>query len=441
MKYIFGLSKSGESIIKYLNSINEKFFCWDDNIRIRTKIKKINKRNSLIEPEKLNFKIIKESFISPGISLKNKKIKILKNYNIKLYRDLELYSRIAYKKKIIAVTGTNGKSTTTKLISDILNKNDVPNFMGGNIGIPLLDFPKKHINLKYHVIELSSYQLESFKKFSPYISILLNISRDHLDRYKNFKEYVSQKEKLILSNRKGYNIICIDDKNTYLIYKKYKKKSIPISSKPFKGAIFYKNNAIIDDYFEKNKKIEITEISSSLYGNFNIQNILAAYTVSKILKINLIKFTNIVKKFKGLPHRLEPVFINKKYCIINNSKSTNLESLVNSIKNYTNIKLILGGRPKDKKFKKLLKYKNRINKIYLIGESSNLIFKELENKISLELCNTLKNAIKKIFLDINKEKQFTNILLSPGCASFDQFKNFEERGDEFKKLVNKHNHE
>ena len=441
MKYIYGLSKSGESILNYLNSINENYFCWDDNIKIRKKIKRINKKDNFIEPEKLNFELIKESFITPGISLKNKKTNILKKYKVKLYRDLELYSRIAHKKTIIAVTGTNGKSTTTKLISNILEQNDIPNFMGGNIGIPLLDFPTKYNKLKHHVIELSSYQLESFKKFDPYISILLNISRDHLDRYKNFNEYISQKEKLIISNRKGYKIICIDDKHTYLIYQKYKKKIIPISSKPFKGSIFYENNTIVDDFFEKNKKIELKEISSSLFGDFNIQNILAAYAVSKILNINLIKFTNILAKFKGLPHRLELVFINKKYRIINNSKSTNLESLVNSIKNYTNINLIMGGRPKDKKFKKLLKYKNRIKKIYLIGESSKSISKDLENKISFALCYNLQNAIKKIFLDIKKEKKFTNILFSPGCASFDQFKNFEERGDEFKRLIKKINHE
>ena len=441
MKYIYGLRKSGESIVNYLNFINENFFCWDDNIIIRKKIKRINKKINLMEPEKLNFKLIKESFITPGISLKNKKTNILKNNKIKLYRDLELYSRIAHKKKIIAVTGTNGKSTTTKLISDILNQNDIPNFMGGNIGIPLLDFPITHNNLKHHVIELSSYQLESFKKFNPYIAILLNISRDHLNRYKNFKEYISQKEKIIISNQKGYKIICIDDKNTNLIYQKYKKKIIPISSKPFKGAIFYENNAIVDDYFEKNKRIELKEISYSLFGNFNIQNILAAYAVTKILKIKLVKFTNILTKFKGLPHRLELVFLNKKYRIINNSKSTNLESLINSVKNYTNINLIVGGKPKDKNFKKLLKYKNRIKKIYLIGESSNFISKDLENKISFELSYNLPNAIKKIFLDIKKEKQFTNILFSPGCASFDQFKNFEQRGNEFKKLIKKIDHE
>ena len=154
MKYIYGLSKSGESIVNYLNSINENYFCWDDNIKIRKKIRRINKKTNFIEPEKLDFELIKESFITPGISLKNKKTNILKKYKVKLYRDLELYSRIAYKKKIIAVTGTNGKSTTTKLISNILEQNDIPNFMGGNIGIPLLDFPPKYnkLNSQIHYI-------------------------------------------------------------------------------------------------------------------------------------------------------------------------------------------------------------------------------------------------------------------------------------------------
>ena len=156
MKYIYGLSKSGESIVNYLNSINENFFCWDDNIRVRNKIKRINKKANLIEPEKLNFKLITESFITPGIPLKNKKTNILKNYQVKLYRDLELYSRIAHKKKIIAVTGTNGKSTTTALIGHLLNKLGKKAVIGGNIGKPALTLSSMGENGIY-VLELSSY--------------------------------------------------------------------------------------------------------------------------------------------------------------------------------------------------------------------------------------------------------------------------------------------
>ena len=122
MKYIYGLNKSGRSIIDYLDSINENYFCWDDNYKKREELKNINNAISYAEPNNLNFKLIDESFITPGVSFKDKKIQILKNNKIPLLRDLELYSRISKDKKIIAITGTNGKSTTTKLISDVLKK-------------------------------------------------------------------------------------------------------------------------------------------------------------------------------------------------------------------------------------------------------------------------------------------------------------------------------
>ena len=165
MKYIYGLNKSGKSIIDYLIKINENFFCWDDDIQIRTNLSKSNKNISLIEPKNLNFKLIKESYITPGISLNDKKLNILKEKKINLYRDLEIYSRLAKNKKIIAITGTNGKSTTAKLISNMLQNCSFNNFLGGNIGVPLLDFTKQDKNKKYHVIELSSFQLESFNSF------------------------------------------------------------------------------------------------------------------------------------------------------------------------------------------------------------------------------------------------------------------------------------
>ena len=195
MKYIYGISKSGKSIIDYLDQIDENYFCWDDNKKIRDKLKRLNNKIKLMEPKKLDYNLIDEAYISLGISLKNKKINILKENNVKLYRDLELYSRLTKDKKIIAITGTNGKSTTTKLISDLLNISSLNNFLGGNIGIPLLDFYRTKNIIHYHVIELSSFQLESFVSFNPYISILLNLSPDHLDRYENYDEYIAQKKK------------------------------------------------------------------------------------------------------------------------------------------------------------------------------------------------------------------------------------------------------
>ena len=138
MKYIYGLKKSGLSLVNYLNSINEEFFCWDDDETTREKFNKFNLKNNLISPNNLDVKLVDEAFITPGISLKDNKIDILKKNNIKLFRDLELYSRLINCEKIIAVTGTNGKSTTTKLIGDILQLCKIKNFVGGNIGLPLI---------------------------------------------------------------------------------------------------------------------------------------------------------------------------------------------------------------------------------------------------------------------------------------------------------------
>ena len=437
MKYIYGLNKSGQSIIDYLDSINEEYFCWDDNKKIREKVKKFNIKANIVNPINLDYQLIKEAFITPGISLNDKNLDLLKKYNVKLFRDLELYSRIAKDKKIIAITGTNGKSTTTKLISEILDAHNIKNFAGGNIGLPLLDF-KKEVEVKeIHVIELSSFQLESAISFNPFISILLNISPDHLDRYDNYQEYILQKEKIIDANKKGLSILSLDDPITINIYNKNKEKIIPISFNYLKKGIYFKENNIVDNYFELNKVINIPSFSSSLFGSFNIQNILVAYIVIKILSLDTVKFLQVIKNFKGLPYRLENIYKNNYLQIINNSKATNVEASVRSIINYNNISLILGGRAKEKKFTQILNYKKNINKIYLIGESANYIFNQLNKQISCEICFNLEIAIEKIFLDIKQYNKFQTILFSPGCASFDQFKDYDERGKRFNEIIDK----
>ena len=437
MKYIYGLNKSGRSIINYLDRIGENYFCWDDNKEIRKKLKLSNKNINFDEPNNLNISQINEAFITPGISLKDKRFDILTKNKIKLYRDLELYSRLISSEKIVAITGTNGKSTTTKLISNILSKNNFINFLGGNIGVPLLDFNISKKKKKYHVIELISFQLKSINSFDPLISIILNISPDHLDRYKTYKEYAFQKEKIISSNQKGYNIVSIDHKKTYELYKKYKKKIIPISNRYLANGVYFKDNCIIDNYLKKKNKIKLVKLSPSLFGSFNIENILAAYVVIKILKINISIFKQTLKNFSGLPHRLEKIYANKNLQVINNSKATNVDSSIKSICNFNNINLILGGRAKEKNFKKINIYKNRINKIYIVGESAKLIFKQLNKNTKCEIFDNVEKAMNKILLDIKLKSEFQTILFSPACTSYDQYNNFEERGNFFKKIIKK----
>ena len=185
MKYIYGLNISGQSIIEHFLSNNILFYVWDDDKQIRTKVKTKYKEIEFVNPENLNWSKISEAFVSPGIHLNNKRLSISKNYKTSLYRDLELYSQFTKNKTIIAVTGTNGKSTTVKLISDMLKLNKIGCYACGNIGTPLMDVYNKKIISNYHVIELSSYQLEAAPSFKSFISILLNISNDHQDRYKS----------------------------------------------------------------------------------------------------------------------------------------------------------------------------------------------------------------------------------------------------------------
>ena len=216
MKYIYGLNKSGQSILNYLNLIKENYYCWDIDEKTRNKLMKLDRNINLVKPEDIDLKLIDELFITPGVSLNNDNLSFFNHNSIKFYRDLELYSRISEDKKIIAITGTNGKSTTTKLISDVLKKGKIKNFKGGNIGTPLLDFTKKNNEIEHHVIELSSFQLESFSEFSPFISVLLNITPDHLDRYKSYEDYAFQKEKIIISNTNNLSIVCIDCKKNFI---------------------------------------------------------------------------------------------------------------------------------------------------------------------------------------------------------------------------------
>jgi len=437
MKYIYGLGKSGRSIVNYLKKNKEDFYCWDDDPIIRNKIKDNFGQITFIKPNKLDFKKNYESFISPGISLDDKNLEVLKKNKVHLFRDLELYSRVIKNIKIIAITGTNGKSTTTKLIGDLLKSKNFKNFVGGNIGVPLMNFKENKNNkqISYNVIELSSFQLESHATFDPYISILLNISKDHLNRYKNFKDYISQKEKIIKSNKEGINIICVDDAYSYEIYKKYKERTIPISKNFIKKGIGFKDGKIIDNYFIPNRISLINKISLNLYGDFNISNILAAYAVTRILKINFKDFNKVIRSFVGLPHRSELIYQNRFCQIINNSKATNLDAAIKSINNYQNIYLILGGKAKEKKFSQILNHKSKIKKIFLIGESAEIIFKQLSNDISCEICETLNLATKKIYLETKKLKKKFTILFAPACSSFDQFSNFEDRGNKFKRNI------
>ena len=412
---IYGLGKSGLSTYSYLKK-NNIISLYDDRI--------ITKKN--IKDTYTTYKeIIKKEFdciiISPGIDINNCKLsRFLKKNHKKIYTDLDIfYSRYAFNQKI-TITGTNGKSTTAKLLYDILKDQKKDVRLVGNIGNPVL-LEKKIKKDTLFVIEASSYQLEYSKLFRTNISLILNISPDHLERHKTINKYVSAKFKLIKNQSKN-DIAILNTKNFYIKRKLKQKKFLPS---------ILKIEKYISDRF-------IKKIDNHYFDtDGNKENLTFVLKVSKILKLKNNLLLKSLKNFKGLSFRQEIIHNSKFLKIINDSKATSFSSSEKLLKSLKNIYWIIGGLPK--KGDKFLLKKNDCKKIklYIFGKNQKFFINELKNKMVFKSFLNLKSLIAKVFLDIKNENNFIKktILFSPASASFDTFKNFEERGRYFNKLI------
>ena len=412
---IYGLGKSGLSTYSYLKK-NNIISLYDDRI--------ITKKN--IKDTYTTYKeIIKKEFdciiISPGIDINNCKLsRFLKKNHKKIYTDLDIfYSRYTFNQKI-TITGTNGKSTTAKLLHDILKDQKKDVRLVGNIGNPVL-LEKKIKKDTLFVIEASSYQLEYSKLFRTNISLILNISPDHLERHKTINKYVSAKFKLIKNQSKN-DIAILNIKNFYIKRELKQKKFAPS---------ILKIEKYISDRF-------IKKIDNHYFDtDGNKENLTFVLKVSKILKLKNNLLLKSLKNFKGLSFRQEIIHNSKFLKIINDSKATSFSSSEKLLKSLKNVYWIIGGLPK--KGDKFLLKKNDCKKIklYIFGKNQKFFINELKNKMVFKSFLNLKSLIAKVFLDIKNENNFIKktILFSPASASFDTFKNFEERGRYFNKLI------
>ena len=408
---VYGLGVTGRSVINFFKKKKIKnFFVWDDKVNLR---QNFNNENFL----KLYDIIKKVDYIilSPGISLKNAKHrKNLLQYQKKIITDLDLFYLTNSKFKSIVITGSNGKSTTCKIIYHLLKKNNFKVGMGGNIGTPILNLKvKKNIFL---VIEASSFQLSHSKFIHPNYAILLNITNDHLDWHGSMNEYVKSKFK-IFNLKKKKNFALIDEKFT----KKFKKEK-------------YLARVIIPN-FKEYQKIKLKLKNVYLKSNINDQNMNFAFSLSKLLKIKKKSFVKSMHTFCGLPHRHEYFLRKKNITFINDSKATTFHAAKFALSNNKNIYWILGGLPKDKDKIVLKDIKKNIIKSYIIGKNPIFFKNQLKHQTKSCVKGNLKKAILQILKDMKLLKKLENtILLSPSAASFDQFKNFEQRGNEFKRL-------
>ena len=403
---VYGLGSSGCSVVKFFKKNKIKNFkVWDD------KQKKLYKNyRSINLTETLNK--VDYIILAPGISLvKNKK---LNKYKKKIITDIDLFYLMKNKSKSIVVTGTNGKSTTCKLLAHLLKKNGFKYSLGGNIGTPILNV--KNSNDRYIIIETSSFQLSHSKFIHPDYAFFLNLTNDHLDWHGNKKNYLNSKLKIFnLQNKTNFAIINNNLKKYFLKKKFLSKLIIPK----------------MRDYNRIKFKIKNNYLSS----NLNDENMCFVFTFAKLLKIKEKTFIKTMKSFKGLAHRFETFLRKKNITFINDSKATSFRSTESALSSLKNTYWILGGLPKKGDKIKFSKIKKNITKCYLIGKNINFFENQLKNKIDFVITKNLKNSIIQILKDIkSKEKIHKYILLSPAAASFDQFTNFEKRGDEFKKL-------
>ena len=418
---IYGLGKSGLSSYYFLKK-NNNLYLYDDDKKV-IKDKKIKK--IFIRPENIfknNFDFI---VISPGININTCSLKNFLKKNLKkIITDLDIFYSHYFKNRNIVITGTNGKSTTAKILFDMLKNQKFDARLTGNIGNPILS-EKKITSKTIFVIEASSYQIEYSKKFKANYALILNISPDHLERHGTFINYVKSKFKLF-SNQTKQDYSFFDIKNKYL------KKEI-------KKSKIYSQIIKVDT---KSINKHIRRIKNPYFLTEGHQNNLAfIFAITKKFRLKKTNLFKVINNFKGLKYRQQIIYQSKELTLINDSKATSYSSSINILKSLKKVFWIVGGVPKfGDRF--LMTKKDCINfKVYIYGKNKNHFIKQLKNKIDYQSFNHLKDALKKIIFDIKNEKknEHKTILFSPSAASFDSFKNFEDRGKKFNILVKKLN--
>lgn len=444
---VFGAGLSGIGAKQLLEKNGFDVYLVDDKIGISSK-----EGIKILNNEDIEF-IVK----SPGISWKVELLETAQEKGIKVISEIDLAYKYMNKSiKIISITGTNGKTTTVTKIFELLEFAGKKVKLAGNAGFSFAKLVADEEELEYVVLELSSYQLENNPQIHSNIAGIINLTPDHLARYKNVEEYYITKFNIFGKQTKDdFALINLDDKEFFELYEnkklkeKIKAKKIYLS-KEKKGNVFADNGSIfvmknLENTIETTNEIieniaeKIIDVKDlALKGVHNLENMLFTISVGKILEIENEKIVQFLKTTKALEHRLENFYVKDNTVFINDSKGTNVESTLKAIDSFENkIILILGGDDKKVSNKELVKkIKEKVSFVYLIGVNASILINDMEkigykNYKNLE---TLENVIKYL----QEKEDFTEdktILLSPATSSWCQFKNFEHRGNTFKKLV------
>jgi len=443
---ILGLGKSGLSAAHVLKHHGADVRAWDDDPKKRTTAKKNG--ISLVNLTTSDMTDIPELVLSPGIPQTfpspHPIVTKARKAGCKIICDIELLARAETKAAYVGITGTNGKSTTTALIGHILKNIGKRSAIGGNIGEPALTLTAMGPNGVY-ALELSSYQLELISSKIFNVSILLNITPDHLDRHGDMNGYIAAKKKIFVKQKpKGLAIVSIDDDACREIYNNLletTKTVIPISVKEHvTGGIYVEKGWLVDNRSRTNKRILDLRKVITLPGYHNAQNAAAAYAATSIFvdikNPNSHKLiADAISTFPGLAHRQELIRTVRKCRFVNDSKATNAEATAQALASNKNIFWIAGGREKAGGISSLASLFPRIKHAFLIGEAAESFSKTLEGNIPYTISFNLENAVSEAAELSKLETEPCVVLLSPACSSFDQFSSFESRGEAFRKVV------
>jgi UDP-N-acetylmuramoylalanine--D-glutamate ligase len=447
---VFGLARSGLASVRALKAGGAEVFAWDDREELRRSAAVAGA--AALPWRDWPWDRIAVLVLSPGVPFTHPRphdiVVKAKQAGVAVVGDIELLAReippeATNRAPVIAVTGTNGKSTTTALIGHILAAAGFDAQVGGNIGKPALELSPPRPKTVY-VLEISSYQIDLSPSLKPDVTILSNITPDHIDRHGSMENYVAVKTRLLKQTLKsGLNVVGVDDAHGAAIFTKLTPNGgppcVPVSvGKVLGRGVFVLDGVLYDAQSERAAKIMDLRTAEHLPGAHNWQNAALAYVATKPYVNDARMIASSIADFPGLAHRIEEVGRIGKVRFVNDSKATNADAAERALVCFEDIFWIAGGRPKEGGIAALAPHFSRIRKAYLIGEAANDFAATLEDKAAYEISGTLENALASAAADAARaEASAPVVLLSPACASFDQFRDFEQRGDAFRALVAK----
>jgi UDP-N-acetylmuramoylalanine--D-glutamate ligase len=449
---VFGLARTGLGAVRSLVAGGTNVIAWDDSSTARDLG---GQEGAEIMPwREWPWETIAALVLSPGVPLTHPKphgvVEHANRAKVPVIGDVELFAReirpnpeLPGKAPVIAITGTNGKSTTTALVGHILHSCGFDAQIGGNIGKSVLELSPPAAKTIY-VLEMSSFQIDLAPGLVPDVGVLSNLSPDHIDRHGSMENYAAIKTRLMRQIAKdGQVVIGVDDDHSSAIFTRLSAaggaQAHPASvGKVLGRGIFVVDGALYDAMGARAVKVMEMSAATHLPGAHNWQNAALAYSAVKPFISDSKQIAAAITSFPGLAHRMEDVGHIGKTAFINDSKATNADATARALAVYPDIFWIAGGKPKDGGIAPLAPFFPRIRKAYLIGEAANQFARTLDGKALYEMSATLDVAVASAAADASASAAPSPVvLLSPACASYDQFKDFEQRGDAFRTLVAK----